>query len=272
MSPAGAHRHTGAVIRAVVFDLDGVLLESEPLWDDARHQVVTEEGGQWSAHATSAMQGMSSPEWSAYMHDKLAVQLDTGRIVDLVVDKLLARYQRGLPLVAGAVEAVRRLAGRWPLGLASSADRVVIDRVLALAGLGGFFAVTVLSEEVDRGKPAPDVYLEAAPRLAVAADTCVAVEDSANGVRSALSAGMHVVVVPNRDFQPPADVLAAADGVVHSLDELTVEVVEYLDDGVPRRERRLDEEEVESFPASDSHSDWAGPDLGGHGAASPVAG
>ncbi|HML00785.1 MAG TPA: HAD family phosphatase [Acidimicrobiales bacterium] len=251
------------MIEAVVFDLDGVLLDSEALWDDARHRAAVEEDGHWTAGATAAMQGMSSPEWSAYMHDKLAVDLDPGRIVDLVVGKLLARYEEGLPLLPGALEAVRRLGRRWRLGLASSANRVVIDRVLDLAGVGELFAVTVSSEEVARGKPAPDVYLEALRRLAVGAETCVAVEDSANGVRSALGAGMHVVVVPNPDFRPSGEVLAAADAVVRSLDDLTIELVDGIGQSLMKwRERRLDEVEIESFPASDPHSDWAGPDGG----------
>jgi beta-phosphoglucomutase-like phosphatase (HAD superfamily) len=155
------------------------------------------------------------------------------------------------------LEAVSRLGKRWPLGLASSSNRVVIDEVLDVAGIRDLFAVTVSSEEVAHGKPAPDVYLEAARRLGRVPSRCVAIEDSANGIRSAVAAGMRVVAVPNREFRPAAEVLALADLVLESLGEVTVERLEGLDRQASLDER-LDEEEVESFPASDPHADWAG--------------
>src|ERR671927_1487864 len=125
-----------------------------------------------------------------------------------------------LPLIPGAREAVASLAGRWPLGLASSANRPIIDLVLELAGIRDSFAATVSSEEVERGKPAPDVYLEAARRLRVGAERCAAIEDSSNGLRSAAAAGMTVVAVPNREFPPAEDALALAHHVVRSLLDL----------------------------------------------------
>jgi HAD superfamily hydrolase (TIGR01509 family) len=216
------------VIQVVIFDLDGVLLDSEQLWDQARREVTARHDGRWRPEATRAMQGMSSAEWSRYLRDALGVDLPPDRIADLVVANLLERYQRGLPLVAGAVEAVRRIGQRWPLALASSANRVVIDKVLAVAGLEDAFRATVSSEEVPRGKPAPDVYLEAARRIGRPPGACAAVEDSANGIRSAIAAGLRVVAVPNRDYPPPAGVLADADRVVASLGELTPELFDGL--------------------------------------------
>lgn len=242
-----------------MFDLDGVLLDSEGLWDQARREVVARQHGRWREEATSAMQGMSSPEWSSYMRDELAVPLSAARIVDLVVENLLAHYRASLPLVPGSKEAVERIARRWPLALASSSNRVVIDEALARAGLRECFDVTVSSEEVPRGKPAPDVYLECARRLGQPAEACAAVEDSATGILAALAAGLAVVAIPNRDYPPPASVLRRADVVIDGLPALTPGTL----DGLRRLETEdwhLDEEEVESFPASDPHSDWAGPD------------
>ena len=135
-------------IAAVVFDLDGVLIDSESVWDAARREVVARNGGRWQAGATRAMMGMSSPEWSRYMHDQLGVPLEPKKINELVVAALLDQYRRRLPLLPGAVVAVRRLAGRWPLALASSANRPVIDNVLEQAGITDCFAVTVSGEEV----------------------------------------------------------------------------------------------------------------------------
>ena len=218
------------MIRAVVFDLDGVLIDSERLWDQARREVATGHSGHWRADATAAMLGMSSVEWSEYMRDTLAVDLPPDQIVDLVVANLTEQYRRRLPLIPGALEAVRRIGRRWPLALASSAGRPVIDTVLAVAGLQREFQVTVASEEVPRGKPAPDVYLEAARRLGQPPRACAAVEDSDNGIRSALAAGLRVVAIPNRDYPPPASVLAKAQLVIGSLADLTVERVEHLDD------------------------------------------
>jgi HAD superfamily hydrolase (TIGR01509 family) len=207
-------------IQAVVFDLDGVLVDSEQVWDDARRELVAELGGTWTDDATRAMMGMSSLEWSRYMHDELGVGLEPAAISAAVVQKLEELYRRELPLLPGAREAVRALAERWPLGLASSSNREIIDLVLELAGLTDAFAATVSSEEVARGKPAPDVYLEAARRLGVAPGDCAAVEDSTNGLRSAAAAGMTVIALPNEAFPPAEDALRLATSVISSLDEL----------------------------------------------------
>jgi HAD superfamily hydrolase (TIGR01509 family) len=166
------------------------------------------------------MMGMSSLEWSRYMRDELGVPMDAAEISDLVVERLLERYREGIPLMPDAIEAVRATAERWRLGLASSSNRPVIDLVLERTGLAPCFEATVSSEEVRRGKPAPDVYLEAARRLETAPEACVAVEDSTNGIRSAASAGMRVVAVPHPELPPEPDALAQADVAVDSLEAL----------------------------------------------------
>jgi HAD superfamily hydrolase (TIGR01509 family) len=217
------------VIDAVVFDLDGLLLDSEHLWDEVREELARERGGHWSAGAQRDMMGMSSPEWSAYMHDKIGLAEPAEEINRLVVERMLERYQHELPLLPGAVDAVQRLAARWPLGLASSSNRPLIDRALEAAGLSQLFRATVSSEEVARGKPAPDVYLEAARRIGVDPADAVAVEDSHNGIRSAKAAGMGVVAIPNHRFPPGEEALADADVVLDSLTELTKEAVERAD-------------------------------------------
>lgn len=208
-----------------MFDLDGVLIESEQVWDAARRAVAAEHGGRWRESATREMLGMSSPEWSRYVHEKLAVDLAPQEIEQLVVARVLEEYRRSLPLLPGAVQAVEALAAVWPLGLASSSNRVVIDEVLRLAGLDERFAVTVSSEEVARGKPAPDVYLAAVDALGVRAGAAVAVEDSANGLRAAAAAGLRVIAVPNRQFPPSADALELAELVLPSLQLLRPEAI-----------------------------------------------
>ena len=208
--------------------MDGVLIEGEEVWDAVREQLVRERGGRWISGAQAAMMGMSSPEWSRYMAEKLGVPLDPAAISSETVAGVAARYAEGLPLVHGAVEVVHELAGRWPLGLASSANRPIIELVLERSGLTSFFRATVSSEEVARGKPAPDVYLEAAARLGVPPERCAAVEDSASGLRSAAAAGMWVVAVPNRRYPPPAPLVQAADLVLTDLRELSLAAIEGL--------------------------------------------
>jgi HAD superfamily hydrolase (TIGR01509 family) len=214
------------VTAAVIFDLDGVLLDSEQVWNEAKHELVNERGGHWRAEAPQRMMGMSSPEWSAYLRDELGVDLDPGEISDAVVARLEQIYRERLPLLDGAVEAVERLAGRWPLGLASSSNREIIDLFLELSGLAGRFAVTLSSEQVEAGKPAPDVYLETARRLGVDPLACVAVEDSANGIRAARAAGMAVIALPNAHYPPGDEELAEADEQISSLADLTPALVE----------------------------------------------
>jgi HAD superfamily hydrolase (TIGR01509 family) len=215
------------VIDAVVFDLDGVLLDTEELWDEARRQLAEERGGRWHEGAQRAMMGMSSPEWSRYMHDKIGLPEPPEEIAAEVVRRLEELYRERLPVIPGAIEAVRRLGQRWPLGVASSSNRPLIDLFLELTGTADLFQATVSSEEVARGKPAPDVYLEAARRLGVDPRRAVAIEDSENGIRSAAAAGMHVIAIPNRAFPPSAEALALVSGVLDSIEELQPEVVEH---------------------------------------------
>jgi HAD superfamily hydrolase (TIGR01509 family) len=209
------------VIDAVVFDLDGVLVDSEQVWDDVRERLVRERGGRWSETAQADMMGMSSPEWSRYLHEELGLAESPEELNDEVVRRMLERYRSELPLLDGAVAAVRRLAAAFPLAVASSSNRPLIEAVLETAAIAELFAVVVSSEEVARGKPAPDVYLEAARQLGLAPDRCAAIEDSSNGLRSAHAAGLRVLAIPNAHYPPAPDALALADAVLGSLEDLT---------------------------------------------------
>jgi HAD superfamily hydrolase (TIGR01509 family) len=204
-------------VDAVVFDLDGVIVDSEHVWDEAREALARERGGRWHEDAQRDMMGMSSVEWSRYMHETIGLPEPPEEISTEVVRRLEAIYREELPVIPGAPEAVERLAAEWPLAVASSSNRPLIDLVLDLSGLARFFRATVSSEEVPRGKPAPDVYLEAARRLGVATERCAAVEDSDSGIRSAKAAGMRVVAIPNRRYPPSADALALAHVVLDGI-------------------------------------------------------
>ena len=213
------------MIEAVIFDLDGIIVDSEHVWDTAREALARERGGRWHEHAQKDMMGMSSLEWSRYMHEVVGLSEPPEEISAEVVRRLEKTYREELPLIKGAPEAVARLAERWPLAIASSSNRPLIDLVLELSRLERFFQATVSSEEVERGKPAPDVYLEAAHRLGVEATKSAAVEDTHNGILSASASGMRVIAIPNRRYPPGEEALVAAAVVLRSITELTPAVV-----------------------------------------------
>lgn len=212
-----------------MFDLDGVLIDSEPVWEQVRREVVASHGGHWDADTQDRLMGMSSGEWSRYLSADLGVRLSPAAVAGTVVAAMAARYREHLPLMPGAVDAVTRMAGRWPLGLASSAPRSLIETVLDTASLRGSFAAVLSTEEVPRGKPAPDVYLSVAALLRVPPTACAAVEDSSNGLRSAAAAGCAVIAVPQPKYPPAPDALAAARLVLPGLSGLTVDAVAALD-------------------------------------------
>jgi HAD superfamily hydrolase (TIGR01509 family) len=229
MGGEGGEGGEGGVIEAVVFDMDGVLIDSEPVWERVRRGFVADHGGSWAADTQDRLMGMSTAEWSAYLASDLGITgLTPQQVAGQVVAAMAAEYARHLPLLPGAVDAVRSLAGRWPLGVASSSPRSLIETVLATADLSSAFAAVVSSEEVPRGKPAPDVYLAAADRLAVAPTACAAVEDSSNGLRAAAAAGLTVIAIPRPEYPPAADALASARLVLPSLNVLTHHTIEAL--------------------------------------------
>lgn len=213
-------------IEAVIFDMDGVLIDTEEVWEEVRQALTLESGGTWLPEAQRTMMGMSSFEWSSYMAEELRVPLEPDEISRRVVERMIERYAKGLPVLPGAVEAVRAMGEHWPLAVASSANRPLVDAAVDILGLVDCFQATVSSEEVEQGKPHPDVYNEAARRLGVDPRNCGAVEDSSNGLRSAHAAGMRVIAIPNKAFPPVPDALELATLCLASLYELTPEVLE----------------------------------------------
>ncbi|MFF0341296.1 HAD family hydrolase [Kribbella sp. NPDC004875] len=213
-------------VAAVVFDLDGVLIDSEPVWEQVRHDLVDEYGGRWPADAQTQLMGMNTQEWARYLSEDLGVGLPSDQVATVVIDRMAARYAQQLPLIPGADSALRRIAARWRLGLASSSPRRLIDSVLAAAGWDALFEATVSTEEVARGKPAPDVYQTVIGQLGLPATACVAIEDSSNGLRSAAAAGLLVIAVPRPRYPPAPDALARAATQLTSLDDLTVASIE----------------------------------------------
>ena len=212
-------------IRAVVFDLDGVIIDTEEVWEQVRRAYVAEHGREFRPDSQQRMMGMSTGEWSRHLAEDVGVGLPAERVAADVLQRVAQRYRTSLPLIPGAVDVVRRIAAAYPVALASSSARILIDQVLATAGLTGVFRVTRSTEEVPRGKPAPDVYLSVVEELGLPPEACAAVEDSSNGLRSAAAAGLAVVCVPHGVYPPAPDALALAGLVIDSLDRLTPEVI-----------------------------------------------
>jgi HAD superfamily hydrolase (TIGR01509 family) len=221
-------------IAAVAFDLDGVLIDSEREWESVRESLVVEHGrpypppGMTRDDIARKIMGMNAPEWAHYLRAELGVDLGEDEIVATVLERVREAIRARPNILPGAVDAVRALAARWPLAIASSANRSVITLALELMGLTDAFGVIVSAEEVPHGKPSPDVYLRAAELLGVDPQDCVAVEDSSGGIRAGKSAGMHVVAIPNRDFPPLPEAIALADRVLTSIWELTPDLVASL--------------------------------------------
>jgi HAD superfamily hydrolase (TIGR01549 family) len=212
-------------VDAIIFDLDGVLLDSEPIWSEVRKEYTIARGGHWVSDAQERMMGMSTQEWAQYLHDDLRVPVPAGTIADEVIYEMVRRYGTAPPWFPGAVDAVKRMAQRWPIGLASSSPSRLIGVVLQTSELGEYVKVALSTEEVGKGKPAPDVYLAVAARLGVIPDRCAAVEDSTNGLRSARAAGMRVIAVPTSTYPPDPEELRHADVVLDGVAALTEEVV-----------------------------------------------
>jgi HAD superfamily hydrolase (TIGR01509 family) len=210
-------------VRAVIFDLDGVIIDSEPVWEDVRRRFVAERGGQWLPDSQERLMGMSTTEWADYLAAEVGVPMSPAEIAAGVIDRMVQRYDAALPLIPGAVEAVRRLQQHWPLGLASSSPRRLIDAVLTAAGLGDAFGVTLSTEEVARGKPSPDVYLEVAGRMGVDPADAVAIEDSSNGLRAAIAAGMRAVAAERPEYPIDTEIKSRAAYTASGPEELTVD-------------------------------------------------
>ncbi|MFI2709135.1 HAD family hydrolase [Micromonospora sp. NPDC018662] len=213
------------MVDAVLFDLDGVIVDSEPVWEEVRRAYVAEHGGVWQPDTQRRLMGMSTGEWAAYLSGELGVDRSAEQVAAEVVAEMTRRYAERVPLIDDADAVVRRTAARWPLGLASSSPTRLIAAALDATGLADSFGATLSTEETARGKPAPDVWLAVAARLGVDPARCVAVEDSSNGVRSAAAAGCRVVAVPHLSYPLDPDAEALAAVLLPSIDALTPELL-----------------------------------------------
>jgi HAD superfamily hydrolase (TIGR01509 family) len=215
-------------IRAVIFDMDGVIVDSEPVWNSTRVELVGAHGRTWNEGLQRACMGRSTLEWAEIMRERVPLPMTTVEVMDEMRRRMIEAYEAHLPVLPGAVEAVRRMAGAFTVAMASGSMTALIDHVLIATGLDRVIPVVVHGDTIARGKPAPDIYLEAARRLGVPPGECAGVEDSANGLRSLRAAGMRAVAVPSVGYPLPAEALSLADLRVATLDDLTEDAVRGL--------------------------------------------
>lgn len=211
------------MIEAVIFDMDGLLVDSEPVWDQARRSMADRAGKTWTEDDHKAVMGVSTREWADYMIDRLELSLSPQAVVDEVIERMVEMYRTGIPWFPGALDAVDLAARHFRTALASGSHPTLVEAVTADAAIQGKFEVIVSADEVGAGKPAPDVYLAAAERLGVEPASCVCLEDSGNGILAGVRAGMQVIAVPDSRFPPAQDALARAHLVIPSLAELSVD-------------------------------------------------
>lgn len=216
------------MIKAVIFDMDGLLVDSEPYWDKARFIMAAEAGVEWNKNDHKAVMGVSTAEWVDYMIERLGLTMAPEVVENHIVDQMVQLYKEQIPFLPGAVETVALSASKYPLGLASGSPKKLIEIVTGDERLQNKFQVIVSADEVAHGKPSPDVYLETAKRMSVDAEGCVCLEDSGNGILAGKNAGMRVIAVPDDRFPPDAEKLRVADVVLQSLTDFSLVTIETL--------------------------------------------
>lgn len=216
-------------IEAIIFDMDGLLVDSEPVWDKARSSMAAEAGKEWNEKDHRAVMGVSTEEWASYMIQRLELTISPEEVQAEIVQRMLEMYREGVPYLPGAVEAVNLASGHYPTALASGSHPNLIEAVVNDAPMQGKFKVVLSADEVGVGKPAPDVYLQTAHRLGIPPQQCLCLEDSGNGILAGLRAGMKVVAVPDPRFAPSQEILRQAHLVLTSLEAFSLETIRQLE-------------------------------------------
>lgn len=218
-------------IEAVIFDMDGVLVDSEVYWAASREEFAGEIGKTWAHDDHQAVMGRSTVGWAQIMQERLGVDMTIAQIIADMKRRMIAHYEERLPVRPGAVEAVRLAAQHYRVALASGSPTEIIRWVTELTGLDQVFEVMVFGDDIPNGKPAPDIYLEALRRLGVAPEAAVGVEDSANGIRALKAAGMYAIAAPSPMFPLSAEILRLADTKIDSLEDFSLALVQAISRG-----------------------------------------
>ncbi len=211
------------MIEAIIFDMDGLLVDSEPYWDNARSIMAAESGVKWNEDDHKAVMGVSTPEWVNYMIERLGLKLPPKSVEERIIGTMAGLYNQRIPFLPGAVEVVSSAAKHFTTALASGSPRSLIDTVTNSPALKGKFDLILSGDQFARGKPAPDIYLGAAEQLNLKPSQCACIEDSGSGILAGHSAGMKVIAVPDARFPPAAEHLARASIVLNSLKQFSLD-------------------------------------------------
>ena len=216
-------------IEAIIFDMDGLLVDSEPYWNEARRIMAAEAGVTWNEDDHQAVMGVSTPEWVMYMIERLGLKLPPTSVEERIISTMTDLYDQRIPFLPGAVEAVCLAAKHFTTALASGSPRSLIDKVTKSPVLNGSFDLILSGDQFAHGKPAPDIYLGAAEQLNLKPSQCLCLEDSGSGILAGYRAGMKVIAVPDPRFPPAAEDLAKASEVLPSLTQFSIHTIS--DDG-----------------------------------------
>lgn len=211
------------MIEAIIFDMDGLLIDSEPCWDEARRIMANEVGVDWNKDDHKAVMGVSTHEWVSYMKKRLSLEIEDKELEERIISNMRQIYSERIPFLPGALETVTLASSNYPTGLASGSPQGLIDTVTSDPGLQGKFQVILSGDNFEKGKPAPDIYLAAAKHLQVEPEKCVCLEDSGNGILAGKNAGMKVIAVPDPRFMPSQEKLGQADLILSSLQDFSLE-------------------------------------------------
>jgi HAD superfamily hydrolase (TIGR01509 family) len=215
-------------VEAVIFDMDGVLVDSEVYWKLSREEFARDLGKVWTDADQRLAMGRNTVEWAEVMQERLEIDMPIDDIIADMLQRVIDHYERSLPTRPGAVDAVHLAAGHYRVGLASGSPTEIIRRVMELTGLDSVFEVMVYGDDIPNGKPAPDIYLETLRLMGVPAQKAAGIEDSANGVRALKAAGMYAIAAPSPDFPLPDEIVNMADQHITTMEDFTLELVRGL--------------------------------------------
>ena len=216
-------------IEAIIFDMDGVLVDSEVYWDKSRVEFAKDRGKTWTDEFQRLAMGRSTVGWAQVMQEKLQLDESIDEIIAEMKARVIAHYEKRMPTRPGAIESVHHMKQHYRVGLASGSPTEIIKAVMRITGLDQVFEVMVYGDGIARGKPAPDIYLEAMAQLGVTAPVTVGIEDSANGLRSLKAAGILAVAAPSPDYPLPADILALGDAHISTLADFNIDLIRQIE-------------------------------------------